>query len=61
MIIFEGNVINLEEEIKKAKWERLTLDIIDILIKKYKLTEDQAVVEYNNHLEFSFKKFNFKK
>jgi len=60
MIVFNNNIIDLEEAINKAKWDRLTLDIIDILQKKYKLSEEQALREYNNYLQYSFKKFNLK-
>ena len=60
MIVFNNNVIDLEEAINKAKWDRLTLDFIDILQKKYKLTEEEAINQYNNYLQYSFKKFNLK-
>ena len=60
MIVFNNNVIDLEEAINKAKWDRLTLDFIDMLQKKYKLTEEEAVKQYNNYIQYSFKKFNLK-
>jgi len=60
MIVFNNNVIDLEEAINKAKWDRLTLDFIDMLQKKYKLTEEEAITQYNNYLQYSFKKCNLK-
>jgi hypothetical protein len=57
-IVFDNT--DWEEEVRKTGWEILRQDIIDMLQEKYKLTKNEAIIQLNNYLQYSFKKFNLK-
>ena len=60
----QNNVISFKkavEKIEKAKFEKLTIEIIqNILQEKYNLSENEALNQFNNYMFWFFKEYKKK-